>query len=358
MSHLFPRTRVLGASLIGISALAISTVPGALAATAPVATPPGVTAPNPDPAPTTTTPSTTTADGATVLDTGRVLALAGDGANAAWLHADYGQNGGQPTKVTLWVRDAGGKAAQIQQPLPAHTRDLAIGNDAEGRTTIVLNAGGTSKSGPTTLYALPADCSARPKRLRASTPAGAEDSPGLLDGVLSFSRDERTRKNGVKHSTVRLGSLTSSRSKLVSDGKRGSGIDQTTPTAGGGVAYVTSRPDDVDAIYELRVLRPGQASKRLSRTAFGGASAAGFGTLVTTNGGKRLVGTRWEDGGGHPADRTIYAVPSGTRVGAVQKLQPGEQDLGVPVTGGFVYVDHDLPEKYDENGQLVFRPTS
>ncbi|WP_157260695.1 hypothetical protein [Patulibacter minatonensis] len=326
MTKYLPRTRVIGSSLAAASVLALSTGAAAQAAPAP-----------------------------TVVDPGAVIAIAGDGTNVAWLHADYGPKGGRPTKITLWLRDASGTAKALRT-VDRTTGDLAIGDDANGDLTIVLNSGGTSKTGPTKLFALPADGSVKAHRLRASLPGGYESAPGLHDGVLSFSRDERTRARGVVHATVRLGSLTSSKSRLVWNGAKNTEIASTIPTAGKGVAFVTDRADDVGAIYELRTLRAGGPSKRLSRTAFGGASEAGYGALVTTNGGTRLVAPRWEDGGGHPADRTTYRVPSGTQVGSATKLLPGEQDLGVPVKDGFAYVDFNLPDEFDETGQLVFQP--
>ncbi len=296
----------------------------------------------------------------TVVDPGVAVAIAGDGTNAAWLHADYGPNGGSPTKITLWTRDGAGVAKAVDQALPKTTSDLAVGTDAKGRLTVVLNSGGTSRSGPTTLYALPFDGSAKPKKLRASSPGGAESAPGLRRGVLSFTRDERTRARGKVHATVRLGSLTSSNSRLVWDGAPDTEIYSTAPTAQDGVGFVTGRTyaDREGVSYGLRVLRAGKASKLLSKTGFGGASAAGFGPLVTTDGGSRLVATRWcDDGGGHPNDRTTYRAPSGTQVGSAKKLTAGGyQDVAVPVQGGTLYVDHQADPDGSDLGPLVFAP--
>ncbi len=341
MTRHLPRARVAGASVLGASLLALPLAPAHAA--------------GPTPGP----PAATRAAVApTVLEPEEVLALAGDGTAVAWLRGDRGADGSGPLRVSLWTWDGTGAPRRIAaKGLPSRTSDLAIGDDAAGRRTIVLAAGGTSRTGPTRLYAVPADDGARPRRLRASLPGGAESAPGLHDGVLSFTRQERTRRRGAVHATVRLGSLTSSRSRLVSDGERGTAIESTVPTARDGVAYVTARENGAGASYALRVLRAGGRSTVLSRTSFGGASQAGFGPLTVSGDGRVLTATRWvTDGGGHPADRTRYRVPAGTRIGRPAGPEPGEVDLAVPVRGGTVYVDGTLPAGDDPTGQLVFRP--
>lgn len=327
MTKHLPRARFAAASIAGASALLLA-VP-----TAPAATPPP-----------------------TVLDTGRVLELASDGRAVAWLHADDGPNGGRPTAISLWTWDGTGAARKIEQPLPSNASEVALGADAAGRRTIVLVADGTTRTGSKTLYALPADGSAPPRRLRASLPDGAESAPGLRDGVLSFTRREKLRANGKVRATVRVGSLTSSLSRLGWRGARATDIESTVPTARNGVAFVTSRAVGDGCAFALRVLRVGEPSILLSRTSFGGASAAGFGPLVATDHGERLTATRWvDDGGGHPADRTRYEVPAGKRIGRPGRLAPGEMDTGVPIAGGTVFVE-EYVAKGEASGHLLFRP--
>lgn len=269
-----------------------------------------------------------------VLDPTPPLDVAAYGNTLAWLRPTDARG----THAQLVVRDAAGTVRVVGQPLPAHANDLTIGLDRPGGAlTAVVATASTQAAVPVrtrparrgVLYRLPLDGSAAPQRLSVSRPGTDLAAPGLLRGRLTFGQRERLSE-GTRW-TVRLGSLASSRTRLVSRGDDDTAIASTTPAAKGRVAYVTTTRNrtTTGAALALRLLQPGHRSSVVSRTDYGGASESGFGPLTVSAEGGRLTASRWTVAGAHRHDLTTWALPS-RRVVSTATWSPAEQRV-VPV---------------------------
>lgn len=296
-----------------------------------------------------------------VLDATQPTAIAAAGTTAAWLRPTT--SGG--TRTQLVVRDGPGAAPRVvEQALPANARQLTLGTDADGTPTAIVTARSEHPYGPvphprrhgyaTALYALPLDGSAAPRRLAVS-PAGSDvQAAGLSHGRLTFARHERLRE-GMRW-TVRIGSLTSGRSTIASRTDEDVVVSGTTPVADGRVAYATVRLESSSGggQAELRLLKPGSRSVRLSQSTFGGASDCGFGPLTVSPDGRRLSASRWTIAGAHPHDFSTWSVPAGRLLRTAKSRAGGE--LAVPVGAeGTIVADGEYARP---NEGVVLLPTA
>lgn len=282
-------------------------------------------------------PSAAHAADPVVLDPTPPLDVAAYGNTLAWLRPTDAKD----TRAQLVVRDAAGTVRVVDQRLPAHANDLAIGLDRPGGTlTAVVATASTKAAVPVrsrparrgALYRVPLDGSTAPQRLAVSRAGTDLAAPGLLRGRLTFGQRERLSE-GTRW-TVRVGSITSSRAQRVSRGDVDTAIASTTPAAKGRVAYVTTTRNrtTTGAALALRLLQPGHRSAVVSRTDYGGASESGFGPLTVSAEGGRLTASRWTVAGAHRHDLTTWALPS-RRVLSTAKWSPASQRV-VPVADG------------------------
>lgn len=270
------------------------------------------------------------------LDAKTPVDVSAYGNTLAWLRPSDSKR----THAQLVVRDPDGTVRVVARALPAYTNDLVIGRSSSGASiaivaTVSTHGGIPVRSTPArkgALYSLPLDGSAAPARLPVSKPGTDLAAPGLLRGRLSFAKRESLQ--GRTRWTVRRGTVRSSFSSILSRGYADSTIPQTTPTAGGRVAYVVSTHDPVStgASVVLRQLRPGGHSIVLSRTFYGGASDSGFGPLTPSAEGGRLTASRWTVAGAHPHDLSTWALPGGKLVTTAKSAVATEES--VPVAGG------------------------
>lgn len=300
-------------------------------------------------------------DAPVVLDPTPPIAVSASGADLAWIRPAATRDG----RATLVVRDGDGTSRVVGQTLPANVDDLVIGRlHPQGPDVAIVatqssdsgipHAGRTARRG--TLWSLPLDGSAAPERLAVSKPGTDLASPGLLRGRLSFARRVRLRE-GVRW-TLRRGTASSSVSTLVSRGDADQTIDQTTPVSGGRIAYVTSTRDRVStgAALQLRLIRPGDHSKVVSRTDYGGASESGFGPLTPSAEGGTLTASRWTVAGSHPHDLTTWTVPGGRVLGTAKSPAASEKVVTLSGDRGSRSFEAVYGSQVEGTPGLVLRP--
>jgi hypothetical protein len=195
-----------------------------------------------------------TAPTLTVLDQTSPVNAAAFGDTLAWLRAVEVRNE-EVRRTALVVRDGPGAAPRVLiGRLPKDTQSLALGSDKLGQTTIVLAC-------PRGLFTVATGGPARLRRVPGTRPDDA--TPALRNGVLSFSRARKTR--GRRHITVRIGSLTSGRSRQIwSVPSADTSLGDTALGADHTVLFETTRFGHANAwTSALRIMRPGTRSRIL-----------------------------------------------------------------------------------------------
>ncbi len=233
----------------------------------------------------------------TVVDPVEPYAIAAEGRTLVWVR-DLG--GGRQALV---VRDTPTSAERVVVPrLRVRARRLSLGEDAAGRATVVLTTGGDSDPSYSAeapvggaLYAVRLDGIGGLRLLPASRAAGPEVAPALRGGELAFARVERI--HGVPTMTLRLGTLSGGASRVLWHGSPSRPIVATAIGRDRRVAFTThASPGEIN-VWNLRVARPGVATRSLERLPSGFNTNAGYGPLTTDGIGRTVWVSRWRSNG-------------------------------------------------------------